>query len=493
LVQKKPIKKDIKVDPNEDALILRSEARDFILNNIYRSIYIQGGAGSGKSVSFFEPIIRQLMKNNFSGILYDYKNPQLSRAVFHYASKYGSTIKPYILDFKNAYNSIRVNPLNPIYMTKSAYAFEHAQTLLYNLAPENIKNPNYFTNDAKSILTALIWYLKREHPQYCTLPHVIALALYSDMKSLLLKMSENLEVEGMISSIKEAIDQNAGKQVAGVLSTLKTNLSKLNIPEVFWLLSGNDIDLDINSKKVPKFLCIGTDSQLSQTYAPVVSLIISVAIKQMNEQGKHRSAIVIDELPTIYLESIDELPAVARSNKISTILGVQDFSQLVLKYGRDKANVILSNMGTQFFGRTVEKSSAQMISQLFGRTDKTYNTTSRGDNYNDNTLFGKHTNSKNINTSESIQERDRVKVTDIMNLQPGEFYGFIAEGNETEVLKSKFLMDDEIIDFEFEHKSKATEKMILDNYAKIINESKSIIASKQSTEPIGNDVDLIKF
>ena len=476
---------------SENSFVFRTKERNLILENIFRAIYIQGGAGSGKSASFFVPILRQLAELNFSGILYDYKNPELTKTLVYHYQKNEGNVKTYFVDFKNIAQSKRLNPLNPAYMTKSAYAFEHAQTLLYNLAPENIKNSNYFTNDAKSILTALIWYLKSEYPEFCTLPHVIALALFSDMKALIPLMSENMEVRGMLSSIKEAIDNNADKQVAGVLSTLKTNLSKLNIPDVFWLLSGNDIDLDINNPNDPKFLCIGTDSVLSQTYAPVISLIISVAVKQMNMPNKHKSAVVIDELPTIYLEFIDELPAVARSNKISTILGVQDFSQLVLKYGKEKSNVILSNMGNQFFGRTVTKESAQMVKELFGKADKIIKSYSEGDNYK-TTLIGKQGNNSSVNTSFSNQERDRVKISDITNLQPGQFYGFIAEGNKTEVMKTQFTPDIEDITWQADINKKVTEADIYENYLKIINEANSIIKTPEVTT-LDKGEDLIKF
>ena len=94
-----------------------------------------------------------------------------------------------------------------------------------------------------------------------------------------------------------------------------------------------------------------------------------------------RAFVLVDELPTLYINKLEQTPATARSNKVATIFACQDFSQLVDLYGRDKAQVILSNMGNQFFGRTVNTDSAQMISQLFGKADKTFKTTNHGDNY----------------------------------------------------------------------------------------------------------------
>ncbi len=256
-----------------------------------------------------------------------------------------------MIDFKDANQSARVNPLEPNLMTKTAYAHEYAQTLMYNLSPNNIKHEDYWVMEAKSVLTGLIWYLKSEHPDFCTLPHLISLVLHCEMGELVKKVSENFGAAGYVASLKQAIKNDSTKQISGVVSTLQTNLAKLNTPDIFWVLSGNDFDLDINDTSNPKFVCIGNESTLSETYAPVISLILSVALKQMNQPNKHKSIVLVDELPTLYINKLEQTPATARSNKVATVLACQDFSQLVDRYGRDKSQVIISNMGNQFFGR----------------------------------------------------------------------------------------------------------------------------------------------
>ena len=466
---------NVKKRVHDESFSFEVDDKLIVLDNPYRGIYIQGGAGSGKSVSLVYPILRQAIEKNFSGICYDFKSPELASFLFQQAAKNKSAVKPYFIDFKDARRSIRINPLEPKLMTKTAYASEYAQTLMYNLSPNNIKNEDYWVMEAKSVLTGLIWYLKTDHPEYCTLPHIISLILHSDIKELIEKVSENYETAGYVASLRQAIKNESSRQVSGVVSTLQTNLAKLNTPDIFWVLSGNDINLNINDPSDPKFLCIGNESTLSDTYAPVISLILSVALKQMNQPNKHKSMVLVDELPTLYINKLEQTPATARSNKVATVLACQDFSQLVDRYGRDKAQVILSNMGNQFYGRTVNKDSAQMISQLFGKSDRTFKTTSNGDNYYQSSIFGKHTNSLNKSTNETIQERDRVKITDIMNLRPGEFYGIIAEGSETEILKSGFQInpDSQIETFDFP--IMATDTDIQDNYQKIIWQAKRIL------------------
>lgn len=476
------------VQDSPESFLFSVGSKNVLLENPYRGVYIQGGAGSGKTVSLIHPILLQAVAKNFSGICYDFKSPELTRLLFATFKKGEGLVRPYFIDFKEARRSARTNPLEPELLPKIAYAHEYAQTLMYNLSPKNIKNEDYWMMEAKSVLTGLIWYLKSEHPHYCSLPHVISMILHTDMSQLLERISVNPEASGFTASLQQALQNEASNQVAGVVSTLRTNLAKLNTPDIFWILSGNDLDLNINAPLNPKLLCIGNESTLAETYAPVISLLISVALKQMNQPDKHKSVVLVDELPTLYINKLEQTPATARSNKVATVLACQDFSQLVDRYGRDKAQVILSNMGNQFYGRTVNKDSAQMIVQLFGKEDRTFKTNSMGDNYRESSLFGKETNSLNKSISETIQERDRVKVTDIMNLEPGAFYGLIAEGNEHELLKSKFEADgkgrEEVIDFPLI----ASEMEIQNNYYRIITEAKGIL------EPVKDKGDsLLKF
>lgn len=60
----------------------------------------------------------------------------------------------------------------------------------------------------------------------------------------------------------------------------------------------------------------------------MLSLYVNRLIKLVNQKGKLKSSLVFDEFPTIYLNNMDGLIATARSNKVVTCLGVQDFSQL---------------------------------------------------------------------------------------------------------------------------------------------------------------------
>ena len=450
--------------------IFESEKGRINIANPQRGIFIQGGAGSGKSVNIFEPVISQISLQNYSGILYDFKSPELiDKARYCYFAN--SSVNFKLVDFKNPNQSNRVNPIHPKYLTKSIVAIEYAQALVNNMIPESIKTEDFWARNTKMIIAGTIWFLKDKHPNYCTLPHVISLLLHTDVYQLLEAITEDYEAGGMVTTLKSAMDRKAENQVAGVLSSVQNALSTLNNKEVFWLLSDNEIDLNLNDKLNPTFLALGNDSSLPNTYAPLISLIISVAVRQMNVPDKQKSIILLDEAPTIFVPNLEQVPATGRSNGISTVLGVQDFSQLVDKYGKDKAEVIISNLGNQFFGRTTNQNTAKMVQSIFSKEDRSFKTSSFGSGSSGEFI---HLNTnKNRGRNESIQERDRVKISDIIHLNPGEFYGINAEGKPREFIKTQFIQN-RINSFENQN-IVVTDKETSDNYFRIIEESKSIL------------------
>ena len=427
--------KVIKIERNNPEYIyLESEKGTIDIANPYRGILIQGGAGSGKSKSLFYPIIQQIISNDYSGVMYDFKSPELSELAYSYYTENNKTNFAF-LNFKDVSNSARVNPLSPEYLTKQAIAFEMATVLVNNLLPESIKKKDYWTRSSISVIAGTIWYLKNNHPKFCTLPHMIALILSFPSSLLIELLSNDMETAGMISSLKEAYEMKAEKQIAGVVGTIKNALAQLNIPEVFYLLSEDSTSLDVNDPHKPVFLSIGNDSSLTNTYAPIISLIISVCSRLMNQPGKHKSAIILDEAPTLYIPGFEQIPATARSNKVITVFGLQDYSQMVDRYGSDKAQVMISNLGNQFYGRTVNERSADMIVKLFGKHDVTYNTVSNSSGSSSGGFLSDHYSaSNNKSISQSIQQRERVNISDIKNLSPGTFYGIIADGFTKELI-----------------------------------------------------------
>ncbi|MEZ0131167.1 type IV secretory system conjugative DNA transfer family protein, partial [Flavobacterium sp. LBUM151] len=190
--------------------------------------------------------------------------------------------------------------------------------------------------------------------------------IQTDYESLFTILRTEKEIEVLINPFVSAFLQEAVDQLEGQIASAKISLAKLSSPQLYYVLSGSDFTLDINNPSDPKIVSIGNNPQKIQTYGAVLSLFVSRLIKQVNQKGKLKSSLVFDEFPTIYLNNIDSLIATARSNKVSTCLGIQDFSQLRKDYGREQADVIINIVGNIVCGQ-VSGDTAKQLSERFGK------------------------------------------------------------------------------------------------------------------------------
>ncbi len=89
-------------------------------------------------------------------------------------------------------------------------------------------------------------------------------------------------------------------------------------------------------------------------------------MKLVNQKNKLKCSLVFDEFPTIFFNGIDSLIATARSNKVSTCLGMQDFSQLKKDYGNEQASVIMNIAGNIISGQVMGETS-RLLAERFGK------------------------------------------------------------------------------------------------------------------------------
>jgi hypothetical protein len=162
----------------------------------------------------------------------------------------------------------------------------------------------------------------------------------------------------------------------------------------------------------PKIVWMGNNPQKIQIYSAVLSLYVSRLIKLVNQKGKLKSSLVFDEFPTIYLNNMDSLNATARSNKVATCLGIQDFSQLRKDYGREQADVIMNIIGNIVSGQ-VTGDNAKQLSERFGKIMQVRESLS--------------INSGDTSISHSKQLESTVPPSKISSLSSGEFVGMVAD------------------------------------------------------------------
>lgn len=332
---------------------------------------VLGTPGSGKSYFVIRHVITQHIRKGFSMFVYDFKFDDLSRIAYNtwlqHKDNYTVTPKFYVINFDDLSRTHRCNPLEPSSMTDITDAAESARTILMGLNREWIKKQgDFFVESPINFLTAIIWYLTRyKEGVFCTLPHVIEL-MQTDYDSLFTLLRTEKEIEVLINPFVNAYLNDVMEQLEGQIASAKVAMARLSSPQLYYVLSGNDFNLDINNPEDPKIVCMGNNPQKIQIYGAVLSLYVNRLVKQVNKKGKLKSSLVFDEFPTIYLNNMDSLIATARSNKVATCLGIQDFSQLRKDYGREQADVIMNISGNIISGQ-VTGDTAKQLSERFGK------------------------------------------------------------------------------------------------------------------------------
>ncbi|MBK0383591.1 type IV secretory system conjugative DNA transfer family protein [Pedobacter sp. SD-b] len=391
--------------------------------NPFRGNLVMGTPGSGKSYFVIRHVITQHIQKGFSMFVYDFKLPDLSIIVYNTWLKYKHLypVEPsfYVINFDDLSRTHRCNPLDSKAMTDITDAAESARTILIGLNREWIKKQgDFFIESAINFVTAIIWFLKKyEGGKYCTLPHVIELMQVEYEKLFVLLQSEK-EIEVLINPFINAYKNEAMEQLEGQIASAKVAMAKLSSPQLYYVLSGNDFSLDINDPEKPKLVCMGNNPQKIQIYGAVLSLYVNRLAKLVNQKNKLKSSLIFDEFPTIYLNGIDSLIATARSNKVSTTLGIQDLSQLRKDYGREQADVIMGIVGNVISGQ-VTGDTAKQLSDRVGRIMQDRESIS--------------INSGDTSISRSKQLEAAVPASKISALSSGQFVGMVADDPQNKI------------------------------------------------------------
>lgn len=460
--------------------------RGYAINNPFRGVLIVGGAGSGKTHTFVKNIIEQGADLGFSGIIYDYKYPSLSKMWYNLDKTYSSKTKNYIINFEDPQQSHRVNPLHPNYLKSVAYAEEYATAIINNLMPETIKKPDFWSRSAIALLQASIWYFKEHYPEKCNLPNVVTF-IQQPTKIVLSTLREDELCAQLVSSILTAFDNKAEGQLSGTVGTLQIALNKINTPEIAYILSGNDFSLDLNDPNDPKMLCLGNSPQMQETYGPVISLICTVALKMMNQDNKHHSMLLLDEAPTLYIPKLENVPATGRERKIAVIYIAQDISQIVDRYGKEKKDIIIANLANQFWGRVSHHETAEYISKLFGKHEVTRTSYNKGQNWgtsSGNSFIDNSSSGESESYTQSIVDQDILKASDVYKFTPGTFATIIVDwrGQNFQGVY-KFYYNTRFASYGTEPiKISNSEVDIMDNYKAIQQGVKKLLANNISEE-----------
>jgi type IV secretory pathway TraG/TraD family ATPase VirD4 len=209
-----------------------------------------------------------------------------------------------------------------------------------------------------------------------------------------------------------AYNAKAFDQLEGQIGTLKVFISRLATKETYWVFSGDDFDLKISDKDNPSILVLANDPNTQNINSACYSIVINRLTKLINTKGNLPSALIVDEVPTLFVHKVENLIATARSNKVAVLMGLQELPQFNQQYGKDTAATITSVVGNVLSGSVRNKETLEWLERLFGKSKQ----------------IGEGLSIDRNKTSTSLNEKLEVLIPagKIASLNAGEMVGVIA-------------------------------------------------------------------
>lgn len=392
---------------------------NFKLDNIKRGASIIGSAGSGKTESVVYGFLKHFRKEGFCGIIHDYKDFELTEMAYPLFKDGNIPFK--VISFDKIIH--RVNPIAPRYLENEESVNEVSRVLIENLLEQRESGTTgttkFFNDAAEGLIGGLIWKLKTTYPQFCTLPHLIAIYQYLDTDSLIQFLETNTTSRAMADAFISGKDSE--RQTAGVKSTLANALKRISTQRIFMALSADEVALNINNTENPCVISVVNNPKFETSYSPVIATIVHTITKQMSVRNSKPSFLLMEEAPTIRLLNMHRIPATLRSYNISTVYVMQDKIQNDMMYGDKASKAILSNLSYQFFGKVNDPDTAKYYELFFEIIKDPTKSVSRGHNLDFDTR---------ITTGE--KEIPKIRADVFFRLKQGEFITY-ADGTDKKV------------------------------------------------------------
>lgn len=437
----------------------KTDKRDFKIANIKRGASVIGSAGSGKTESVLYNFLQHFAKCNFCGVMHDYKDFELTEIAYPLFKK--ANIEFYPIALGDIDYSFKVNPIAPIYMKNEEDVNEISKVLLQNLLEKTDSHSSagatkFFDDASEGIIGGLIWKLKTDYPQFCTLPHLILLFSNSSIEQL----SDFLESNPISKVMADAFIKGkvSEKQTAAVLSTLSNGFKKITTRKIFMVLSDDEVSLNINNSENKAVVSIINNPKYDSAYSPLIATIMHTITKQMSLRGQEPSFLMMEEAPTIRLLNMHRIPATLRAYNVCTIYVMQDKIQNDMLYGDKASKAILSNLSYQFFGKVNDPDTAKYYERFFEIIKSKTKSVNTSYNLNFDTR---------VTTGE--KEIAKIRAFEFFKLKQGEFITF-SDGQEKKV---QFALQN-IVKQKPELIYHYSDEELQENYDRIVREVSSI-------------------
>lgn len=341
-----------------------------------RGTAVLGAAGSGKTFSVIDPLIRSALDQGFPMCLYDFKYPAQTKRAVAYAMKRGYTVRVFAPGFPE---SEVCNPLELLKDEEDAIAAgQLAQVINKNFNKGGGNGGDKFFEEAgDSLVEGILLVTKAvgrltKNPDYCDLMMAQAILSLTSLPQRLHHASVNgtLKVwtSRPLSQLFGVMDSE--KTVAGIVGSAARLFMRFMKRDFVGAFCGRTtLPLDLDGKQL---IIFGLDRNNRDIVGPLLAAILHMIVSRNVSRTVPRNdplITVLDELPTLYLPALVNWLNENREDGFCGILGYQNIAQLEQAYGKELARAIFGGTANKFIFNPQDGESARIFADYLGEEE----------------------------------------------------------------------------------------------------------------------------
>lgn len=412
-----PSSNDVNTAKSNYCFLLKAGNKTLKFTDPFDNFLVYGGANSGKTKSIGKPLLSQYIEAKFAGLIYDYKDYDLTNTAHHFVKKTGYPYAFYYLSFMDLNRTHRTNPIDPSILDENLFLQVIDDLLTAYNNGEGAKRDEWF-NGALGILKGIAIRFYKSFPEICTIPHICIYACSAGATRITEFVENSIEARILASAFLDAKD--SPKTQSSYLSSLTNLLSPLAFnKQIAYVLSGSDFRFNLIDPEEPKLVSVVNSYQIENVLSPIIALMVSVSSRRFTMDNKVDFVYFFDEATTFRISDFEKMPSVLREYKCSFTFLTQSASKVEKKYGRLDRSSIEANFGNQFYGRTKDIEALKTYPSLFGKYDKMRTSQTRGSSKG----------GANRSRTTSTHREDVYETDYFTKLKSGEFVGVTAHSN----------------------------------------------------------------
>lgn len=347
-----------------------------------RGIAAIGAAGSGKTFSVIDPLIRSALDQGFPMCLYDFKYPAQTKRAVAYAMKRGYTVRVFAPGFPE---SETCNPLDLLKDEEDAIAAgQLTQVITRNFDRGGERGDKFFEEAGDSLIEGILLVTKAVKTLtgtdcYCDLMMAQAILSLDQLPQRLEAASKGTLKVWTSRPLSQLISvKDSEKTVAGIVGTAQRIFQRFLKKDYVGAFCGKTtLPLDLDGKQL---IIFGLDRNNRDIVGPLLAAILHMVVSRNVSRTVPRLdplVVALDELPTLYLPALVNWLNENREDGFCGILGYQNIAQLEKAYGKELSRAILGGTASKFIFNPQDPDSSKLFADYIGEMEIQFKSKSR--------------------------------------------------------------------------------------------------------------------